>query len=280
EIFERFSIDDRMNMSDFLLSYYQYRLAEFEDDAPEQLKSNKDAVLRYRFTLPVAKGVSETMELLAPPASGSRANLTVLGTGYQEDFGVSARFGFAAVDYDILSIQGGGLENSELKIADLRFSVSRSSGIYLDYFDLVSIQKINTRKTSLHGESNRSWRVSAGLQRRDLTCIDCQTLYLEGGVGKALVISDSLTGYGMLDVGTQLAPELISVTPFLGLIFNAGTPFKAVVEVGSRVDHHNKSGDTVIRFDSRYALSKKHQIRFGFEHYRASEYRLELFYYW
>ena len=224
---------------------------------------------------------NEKIQALKPvpsPASGSKPRLFSVGLGHQKT-GNFIKLGFTAIHYDVLTQSYGMLENAELKVFDLSLKGNSNQKLSLDYFNLLSIQKLNTHSSKFLQQNDLSWRIKVGIKARNNHCTDCNGLYLSAGIGKAWKISSQLESYLMLDGTYHGKQDDLLITPNIGLTLNHSNKLKSTLELGLITHTKNGQKDKKIEWQTRYSFSKNKALRLSYQK-DNDKFSISYYYHW
>ena len=267
---------------DVMLAYYHYKLTDTEQDKKQLnvLKERKNQLLLMRLQLPIAdkKQPVLTVPAMISPAEGSKPRLFSVGLG-RDKKAHFLRLGVTAIHYDLLTDSYGALANSELKVFDLSLRSFSKQKISLDYFNLVSIQKLNISPTTLYQENEFSWRVAVGIKARNKHCTDCNGLFLSAGIGKAWQTSQKMLSYVMLDTQYHAKEDDFLLTPNIGLVIKPYPALKSVLEIGLEANLNNGEKSETLSWQTRYAFDKNNALRLSYEK-QQNELSLSYYYHW
>lgn len=281
-LFKTISVIRQAKMIEVMLAYYQYQLTDTAQDITviNTLKQRKNHLLLLRLQLPITDPKQKTAPILEipSPASGSKPRLFSVGLG-QNKTSHFLELGLTAIHYDVLTQSYGMLENSELKVFDLGLKYTKQQKLSLNYFNLLSIQKLNLSSSKLHQTNDLSWRIAVGIKARDNKCDDCNGFYLSTGMGKAWQISPNILSYAMLDGRYHANGDDFFITPNIGLILKYSHNLKSVLEMG--IIANTKKGEKTqkIKWETDYALSKNNSVRFLYEK-QGDKFSLSYYHHW
>lgn len=177
----------RINLTEALLAYYQFKIVGEQPRPSEVLRKKKDSVLLERLRLPPQERAADRLPALDSPASRSGPMLAAGGLGWSDtDKQVTAHLEWSA--YHQGPLDENGLSNGELAVADLviRFEVNRAR---LQKLDFIRVRKFNDQAVTIHGESDWSWQARVGLQRPPGETEPNTELLFSFGVGNPIFLS-------------------------------------------------------------------------------------------
>ncbi len=278
---KNFSTARQAKIIEVMLAYYQYKLTDSDQDKRiiTTLKKHKNNLLLLRLQLPIIKEDKQTikpLQAIPSPASGAKPRLFSVGLGHQKKEKLII-LGLTAVHYDVLTHSYGMLKNAELKVFDLGVKATKKQKLSLDYFNLLSIQKFNTPSSYLPQQEALSWRIKVGIKARNNYCLDCNSLYLSAGIGKAWQVSPTINTYLMLDGIYYKKQNDLLISPNLGFILEHSNQLKSVVELGLATNMKNGKREKKLKWQSRYSFSKNNAVRLSYQH---DENRLSVSYYY
>ena len=250
--------------------------------ASKEVKSNYKQVLSERFKLP-AGNVFTSIKGAEPPHKGRRPSFVqvsaVSNRALNEGLAVNIRPSY----YDALDAGSGHVENSELKMAEVKLTYLDSK-LSLRKLDIVSVQSVSSARTGLPGDNGRTWRLKLGLEQQNLLCDSCLVGRFQGDIGLAKHFSSTVVagvnvggavqnnrnGYGALYAKSSA---------FTNVRLTDKTNFRLEFENRHHLDS-DQGDEAVYFFEGRHSLSRNMDIRVLFESNKAKEYSLSLGYYW
>lgn len=277
--FKSLTENERKRVLEVGLDYYSYR-AVLDDD--EKLKAAKRKILQERVIL--STGQSKWKQIpLRPPHQAQKPVLTQLGYFQSEKFGQFGSFRFRPAFYDIVSPDAARPELSSLSIFDLELNFKRDR-LWLRSFNLISVESLNVSRTGLPGDGGYAWRFKLGADQLNLACNTCTVARLEGGIGKAWIISKSFVFYIMLDPRLQTQYKgsgHISINPNISALITFSDAFRVNAAVGRRFyidsDH---SAENIYLVEGRLGSSRTWDIRLSFQEHIDRRYGLGVGLYW
>jgi hypothetical protein len=272
----------QIKIIELMLAYYQYKLIDMDQDKKiiDTLKKRKNNLLLLRLQLPIInrKKQATIVPKILSPATGAKPRLFSVGYGYQKK-GHFLMLGVTGIHYDVLTKNYGILENSELKVFDLRLKSIEKKSLALDYFNVLSIQKLNVSPSNLYGEEELSWRVALGINARNKHCDDCNGAYLSGGIGKAWQLSDKTISYLMLDAKYHTKGDDLLLSPTLGFIIESSNRLRSVLEIGLETNVKNGDKEKQLQWQTRYSFSKNNAVGIAYEK-QQNEFSMSYYYHW
>ncbi len=268
---------------EIMLDYYQYKMTDSEDVDKARYKQNRNKLILYRLKLPAQSEKKEDSHALVDiesPAKGAHPRLFHIGFSENKSKGELFQVGLTAVHFDTLSNSKGSLENSELKVLDLTVNIDHKQGVSIRKLDIINVQKLGLNNTRLRGESNKSWRVSTGFERTDLSCTACSNFYFKAGIGRAFKLSDTFIAYGMFDGKWVNETNQLEVIPSAGLVLTLDDKLKTKLEVGTVIESNSATKDEKLSFEARYSLSNNNTLRLSFEKFRGEEVSVSFYHHW
>lgn len=226
-----FASDRRIDILDGLLAYQQYRLVGEEPNPSHSRREFKDQLLLARLQLPArSKSLLEVPEL-SSPADGSRPL----------EMGVSIASEFRKNPFTLLhwspfkadTVGKNSLEGDELVVFDFDVGIADDDRkVFIDQFDLARVLNLNMLSVPVADENLWSWKFRVGMDRirRDAD------YYYDGvvsfGPGRAWKLSETITGYGLVDLAGHTLSPYARVRPHLGVRCELGE-FRTSVYFGA-----------------------------------------------
>ncbi|MBF0188930.1 MAG: DUF4105 domain-containing protein [Magnetococcales bacterium] len=175
---------------DTLLDYYQFlEKAERDDSAKAQEAYRK--VLAHRYRLPPHP--IETLNIQRrPPHLSRKGSRLGIGGVHSSRYGAGVELHLRPAYYDPLDADTAHVRNSALSMFDLTLRLY-DNAVSLESLEFLTIENANPDVTGLPEDSNSGWKIQAGLERPRLGCSDCLTPRLQGAVGRAYALTESLT---------------------------------------------------------------------------------------
>lgn len=168
ETFIQLELGNKHKVIDTLLDYYQFLITTDDDNATKHHKNYKRA-LSERFMLPVGKS-DITRTIPESPHLGRNPTLLQLGLIHNDLLGNGLQVRLRPAYYDALDYQEGHVPNSELSMADIKFTAFNSYS-RLDEFNIVKIESVNGINTGLPGDKSKAWRLALGFKQASNSCI-------------------------------------------------------------------------------------------------------------
>lgn len=260
-VLEGLSPDQRREVLDALVAYYEYRLAAEGEHPEPTTRQAKDRILRLRLRLPPSTGPERQIANLPPPTDGHRPML--VGAGVETVAG-RGRFFVRVSPYfqDLLDTPAS--PDRGLVVLDAQGSADSRGDARLDFLDFIRVRNLQTNRVAIAGESRLSWQVRLGLTRREAGAGDLIPELSIGG-GRSVLLCDNVLAYAMANAAAHAEDGILSMEPNLGLSARWGavrTAFDMVESYGVG------DGDwrTRCRFDGRLPLSRNREIALGLKY--------------
>jgi len=266
---------------DALIDYHEYISKE---DLTIKQKKDREKILHYRSKLPILESVL-IEEIPKPPTDGTPPMRFRIGTVLNSLFGSAFEFGAWANYHDLLGDETGHILNSEVVTMDLQMQ-SRGGNFDVTQFQLFNIQKYALNPTGIQGDSELSWRASAGWERENLGCFPCLLFKFSGGLGSSISLAGRDLEYAFLEMFGETPKDSSSPTNFglashFGLTWSPIDLWKIKLEAGwYRSFFGLKKQYLRSRFDQRMSISQNLDIRFEIEKFKEYEAIFALHYYW
>lgn len=183
----------------FLLSYIDYKSVGAKEPALTELKSLRQAALVRRFSLPGASEQEDiVVDTLDAPATGPKSRKLRISGVSQHDNDSSAEIQIAPFAYDLLNNNKASLVDSQFKLGELT-AQAKAGEVVLHQFDFIRLEKLVPRSSVIVGEGQPAWRSGFGVLGNPEGCINCNELFVDGGIGQSAQLRRSLLAYGFLD---------------------------------------------------------------------------------
>ncbi len=273
---EQFTVEERIEILDTVISYHQYRQVQ-EEPTPsaDRLKAKDDALLA-RLRLPVRKSSKQTVPTPISPAFGNRP--LMLGAGIARDSYNDSFIRLRWAGFSKESITPNPLEGGELVVLDTAIGI-KDSGAFLDQLDFIRVAKINTSPIKIKGENSLSWQLRLGMKREEQNKSTADDWSFEFGVGRAWKIRDKVTLMAMTDVSAHTNGPNYRIYPHLSLntqTRNLGVALFAGIE--NSTEHFDVK--TVWGGRAQYHFSPNKALRLEFSNETATQSSLSAIWYW
>lgn len=261
------------------IDYYSYRMVK--DETPELIRARK-SVLRARLGLPPVDIQWKTIKS-RPPHEAQKPVLTQLGFSQSEHLGRLGSFRFRPVLYDMVSPDVGRPRNSGLSVFDLDVNFS-DKRIWVKSFNLISVESLNISSTGLPSDGGLAWRFKLGAEQLNLACDTCTIARFEGGVGKALELTDSLVFFAMIDPRIQSQHSgsgHLAATPSLSTLLTLSKDLRILASAGRRFyADRDYDAENLYSVETRIGSNRNWDIRTSFQEHVDRRYALAVGLYW
>jgi hypothetical protein len=276
---------EKIAITNTLLDYYEFRIVG--DSKNMQFKKGKQINLMARGKL-ASENLSSIEDVtraikVSPPHEGSKPSMIRVSVLHNNQLGDGVELRFRPTYFDFLELDAGRIANSNLTMFDFR-TVYAKNRIKLKSLDLVNIETLNVSPTTLPGDGGWAWKVKFGFENQDLSCGNCMTFNVTGGVGKTVSIANSVTAYGMIDFFGQtpyLNSGTLGTVTRIGLI---GTPiegWKSNFMLGEKsYINGSQSNGRVVRWENRLGTQRNWDVRISYEEQIARELQIGISTYW
>lgn len=269
---ESLSDDEKINLLDVGLLYFEYKLGGLKGDTDasalvSSYETGKHHWLMARLSLPPRKkkALASHVSDLAPPTSGNDSRLLKVGVTDVEGSQLMT-LGASAAYADVLGGYAGGLEQMALKVLDVQWVVDRQGQVHWDYFTLVEVEDLNPMSSSLIGEHAKAWRLSLGSKRVEDDCLGCQSAYFGGGLGQSFSFTRDAYFYALAEGEYQHRSDVFDVGFAAGLVLGAKGKNALLVELRGVKDLHD--GEVTRQQKAEWSLNIKrnHELRASIRH--------------
>lgn len=276
---------EKIAITNTLLDYYEFRIVGDSKNVQFKQAKQKSLMERGKLTSQYLSTIEDVIPAanVSPPHLGSKPSMIRLSLLHNSKLGDGAELRFRPTYFDFLELDAGRITNSNLTMFDFK-TVYLNSQLKLKSLDLVNIETLNVAQTPLAGDGGWAWKVKFGFENHDLSCRNCMTFNLTGGVGKAAPIINSVTAYGMVDFFGQ-SPYMNSGT--IGAIFRVGLVgtvaegWKSDIALGEKAYMNgSKTSNRLIRWENRIGNHRDWDVRISYEDQIAQEFQIGVSTYW
>lgn len=277
---------EQIAVVDTLRDYYQFRIVGASGNT--DYKTRKLDLLIERSRLPVlsdAEAMQESAQnaMVLPPHDGSPPGLIRIGVLQNNKLGTGETVQLRPVYFDNLEADAGRVANANLTMFDMSATHIADRWQIRD-LDLVKIEHLNIADTPLSGDGGWAWRVRFGLKSENLSCRDCLTGHVTGGIGKAVKLIDDAVAYAMLDGIAQtryLDSGTLGVSPGLGLLAMPVEGWKTSLVLNRRTYlNGNQNSAPQVSWENRFGLARDWDVRINYRYSVASEWQMAISTYW
>jgi len=263
---------------DTALDYYRYALSN-EDNS--NLEQEYRKVLAYRFTLSKGEPFVQASRDLSPNL-GRNPSLTSVSVVDNELLGKQLGLRIRPAYYDSMDSGAGHIDYSTLSMADFELRMSDDE-IYLNYFDIINVQSINSRTTGLPQDSNFAWNIRAGFAPNDSG--DSSTVFrVSGDMGNSLKLGEKLLISAYIGGGIQDKKKGYS-NLFVRALFESHLDLSDELRLKFGYERREfidgrKSSRDVLSFMSRFETGKNSDIRLSYIDDGNKEFSISVGFYW
>ena len=209
-----FNDKSRINVINFMLSYYNYLLVKNRGEA--EIEKLKKKALLARFTLPVEREVETKLDGKKAPDQNDKPISTSLSFNTSE---LDRNFlTFNVSPYSILSLGENNLNGDEFRVLDTEVGVG-SGKAFINKFDLISIKQFERFGIPLEDGLKVSWQLDIGTKRINSQS-DTYNSFVRGGIGKASEPIDNILLYSMMNIGANTHHERLTASAEIGAWMN------------------------------------------------------------
>lgn len=260
---------DDLAVLDTLISYYNYKNADTQDDisaASEALKNRRLLALKHRLSLPVSN--PRTPFISNPPlspASGEQFGRFLLGGRFRNDENHGLLIGWSPYQHD--GIGFNGLDGSALEVMNGSILASNEDRVRINELHVIRATKHATLPVSIPGESLLSWEIGFGWRRPVGTCNTCSSAYASFAFGRMFQPAGPsiLTG-PMLELAYEDRNSEWLMIPKLRLLAKGNRSFGIKLDTGwrhSAQTHLDNYG--FVELQARIQLTDGINLRLGVE---------------
>ncbi|MEK7810299.1 MAG: DUF4105 domain-containing protein [Pseudomonadota bacterium] len=284
--YAKLSEAEKVSVVDTLLDYYQFRIVGDRENAAHRFVRRE--LLVERAGLPATRELSSLNDAtqnsdVRPPHVGPLPGMVRLGVLQNNKLGNGVALRVRPVYFDSLELDAGRIPHANLTIFDLN-AVHASDRWQIRSLDLVNIEHLNVAETPLPGDGGWAWRIKFGFESEDLQCINCTTAHVTGGIGKALKVADSVTGYGMAEAfarTSHLYTGTVGANARIGLLATPCDSWKSSLMFSRRVYFNGaKSSVPLLGWESRFGTARDWDLRVSYNRHVASEWQVAISSYW
>lgn len=269
-LYEEADFLDRQRMLDTLLDYYQVYTSD--DDA---IQAKRDEQYRHalvaRYRLPVGAPNNFVASPAEGPELGRDPSYIQLGFFADSQVEQGVRLTYRPAYYDSLDGSSAHVKNSTLTMMNLELNVAKGHA-QLESLEFINVENIKLLSTGLPLDTNQSWRLKAGIERRFNKKQESDALvYLNGAIGQAWrigggsVFFGGLIGATVLEGGLGFEHLLLTPEVFAQSTFASN----AAVRVNLQNDYiaaNEFQALTRFEFEYRYPLGVNQDIRLSYRH--------------
>lgn len=277
------SEEEQIQLLDVLLDYHEFRILSEENDA--EFRRAKTALLIQRSRLKGASANTTPSTPLnsAPPHHAPLPSMIRAGWINNHVRGNGVELHFRPAYYDLLTPNTGRIPNSKLTMFELKAARIQDQ-FELRSLDLVNIETLNLSQTNLPGDGGPAWKLKFGLDSQDLNCSHCMIFNVNGGIGKALRLTDETLIYGMIEGLAQTSHQDSGTLAGIARAALLTAPcnfWKTGLSVGHK-RYLNQSNEThrQISWENRLGNSRHWDIRINYGENVGRELLLAGSYYW
>jgi len=265
------TLDEKINILNFLLEYYKYLIIKNEDNKKLEIIKNK--LLYQRLLLPIKKVKNLEIEKLISPAKGNKPMTLGFGVGNLPDKNFYPKINFTA--FSIESVGQNNLKFDELIVMDSSVGFKPNTGkIFLDKFDLIKIKKLKTSQNDFQDENLISWKINIGTRLIERDKENIYNTFFKGSIGKAYQVNNYITSSLMIDTNIQTIFPHIEAMGNIGLDFDFGRLKNSSI-VGLKINPYNSSKDEFIKITTQYKISDNFSISNNIEKDINKKYTLD-----
>lgn len=276
---------EKISIADTLLDYYEFRIVG--DSKNIRFKKAKQVALLERGKLASQDSLAAEEWLgaksVSPPHEGSKPSMIRLSLLNNNQLGNGIELRFRPTYFDFLELDAGRVANSNLTMFDFR-TIFANKRLGLKSLDLVNIETLNLAQTPLAGDGGWAWKVKFGFDSQDLSCKNCMTFSAAGGLGKAVLITNNLTIYGMVDFFGQtpfLNSGTLGTVTRIGLIGSPTDGWKSSITLGEKsYINGSQTSHRLVRWENRFGTQRDWDVRISYERNIARELKVGISAYW
>lgn len=196
------SVEAKIRIADALLDYYELVIIKDKDNTSH--KESKRRMLQEMLILSSTASISSWDKPKVPaPHLSQKPSLIRFGGLYSDDKGAGTLIEMRPTYFDMLTPSIGIIPNAILEGLNIDFEVFEGGNARLSKLDIFNIASLGLPNSGLGDETPFAWNINFGWDRPDLTCNNCLTESLEGGLGKAFKPSENIAMYGYFQLRLQ-----------------------------------------------------------------------------
>jgi len=174
------------------------------------------------------------------------------------------------------------VKDSALTMGEIEF-FAQSSRLYINHFDFLKIESVNTANTNLPGDKGNAWKIKLGIRQQNLSCLDCLKTRLEGDYGYAINLTSSIlvsayVGAGVQDNRKGSGNVFIKVSTSSHIKFTDRLNLRVGIESPRQIDGSGGQKNKYV-LEVRQVLGVNSDIRFKYEENDSRQYAVNLGYY-
>ncbi len=263
--------DEKIEIIDFVLSYYKYMLVKNVNDDVIILHKNK--ILLQRLQLPVKKYKRAPILARGSPDFDNRPiSLSLLFSFNNNDYYPSIR----VAPFSIESIGQNTLSGNELKVLDTTIGInSKQDNLFIDRIDFIKVRNFNTLQLPFDKESQLSWQMNISAEYLNNKKRDYD-FFIDTSFGKAWRINEMVMLYNMINISEHVIYPHVRLEPNIGIhldLYKLKVMFFAGLETDLKIDSFQKRlelegsykflKDTAFSF--KYIKNKREKVLFGLQ---------------
>jgi hypothetical protein len=265
-----------------LFDYYSFRLTEDKSDL--LLKTRKREALLERIKRPIGKAQFPKMKTPEhSPHNSQNPVLTRIGSFYTKIFELGGTIQIRPAYYDLLSIDLAESASGGLGLADIKFSFNKDH-LWLNYFDLLSIESLNISDTGLPGDGGFASKIKAGFENIDLSSHQYYSGRIEYGTGKAIQLGNriKLMAYFNTRLQTRVKGSgYISLEPEVASLIKAMDAWKIHMSVSKRYYlNGSKTKNLISKIENRFFKKRNWDIRLSYKKHVDEKFEISYGHFW
>lgn len=271
-----FTLDRKIKILDAVLSYHQYRLISEGPNPSVERRKAKDQVLLARLRLPAHSETAPEVPTLHSPAQGSRPMAIAINLAIDTNEELYWRLNWAAFSKELVG--PNSLEGGELVVFDIAVGFDNDTA-FVDQFDLIRIQKLNTAPVEVTGESRWSWNLRMGVTRTGPKNKVDHDGGVSFGLGRAWQLNKIFTLYSMAEIAAHTLSPIVRLRPNINIIANIGK-IRAWGFVGAEPNEDYSGVHSILEGKLQYQIGSQHAIRIDVSNYGAKQASVGIVWYW
>jgi hypothetical protein len=208
--FHYLSIKEQVDILDFLLLYYSYKLKQIDQDTIQYntIEKKQNTILLQRFLLPIEKDKDD--EEFFKEKVTQRTKPMMIETSIMNKNEKNRLFlRFTPFNLDTMSSNDN--RGDILSILDIALHASNEN-IKIDSLDLINIRRLKINKIPFEKDSIFSWKIQMGF-RNNIN----YDFFAEGGIGYSWEINDNIMLYSMANLSWHSSLQHYRISPTIGL---------------------------------------------------------------
>jgi hypothetical protein len=263
------SAEQKARARAILVDYYEWLIQNDIDQ--QKYRTHKNQILIAQAKERDKPSLLEMKPVGMPPHRAPNASYLQAALTSQKDVH-SSRLQIRPAYFDLLDSTRNVMPLAALSMFNTVLEYS-DGDVELNHMDFLHIINLNLSQTNMPGDGGMAWTINAGFNQERYENAEFNTLFIEGGIGKAIRVSGHLVTWGMLNgrlVERHEDQAGISLIPSLNALYYRG-PFSLGLQYSQRAFFNGSAAVAATRADARWALGENYDLRLGVLHEDGNE---------